>query len=81
MASLIICVKPSVAKDIAQALNVNKKLKGYYENNKYIVTWAMGHLVTLAAPERYNQKFKHWDMNDLPIIPPKNLKYVVAFRN
>lgn len=75
MASLVICEKPSVAKDIAKALNVGKKLNGYYEGNKYIVTWAMGHLVTLAAPERYDQKFKHWDMKDLPIIPTKNLKY------
>ncbi len=75
MASLVICEKPSVAKDIAKALGVNKKLNGYYENNKYIITWAMGHLVTLAAPERYDSSFKHWDMSVLPIIPPKNLKY------
>ncbi len=75
MASLVICEKPSVAKDIANALGVRGQRNGYYENNKYIITWAMGHLVTLAAPERYNIKFKSWDMGDLPIIPDKRLKF------
>ncbi len=75
MKKLILCEKPSVAKDIANALNVSKKLNGYFENNKYIVTWAMGHLVTLAPPEAYNKIYKQWVLDDLPIFPTKQLKY------
>lgn len=50
MKSLILAEKPSVARDIANALNVHQKRNGYFENNQYIVTWALGHLVTNATP-------------------------------
>lgn len=66
---LVLAEKPSVGKDIGKVLNCNKAGNGYLEGNKYIVTWALGHLVTLADPEQYNQKYKTWEMEDLPIIP------------
>ncbi|WP_436862382.1 DNA topoisomerase III [Staphylococcus caeli] len=76
MKSLIIAEKPSVGRDIANALNINEKRNGYFENNKYIVTWALGHLVTNATPEQYDGRFKEWKLSDLPIIPDK-MKTVV----
>ncbi len=76
MTSLIICEKPSVAKDIAKALNVRNKKTGFYENSQYIITWAMGHLVTLASPKKYHLKYEQWNLDDLPIIPLP-LKYEI----
>lgn len=73
---LVLAEKPSVGRDIARVLNCNKDKNGYIEGNKYIVTWALGHLVTLADPESYGEKYKSWKMEDLPIIPQK-LKTVV----
>ncbi|WP_455540134.1 DNA topoisomerase III [Terrisporobacter sp.] len=73
---LVLAEKPSVGRDIARVLNCNKDKNGYIEGNKYIVTWALGHLVTLADPESYGEKYKSWKMEDLPILPPK-LKTVV----
>ena len=73
---LVLAEKPSVGRDIARVLNCNKDKNGYIEGNKYIVTWALGHLVTLADPEAYGEKYKSWNMEDLPILPPK-LKTVV----
>ncbi|MBQ0138076.1 MAG: DNA topoisomerase III [Kurthia sp.] len=67
--SLVIAEKPSVARDIARVLKCTKKGNGFLEGDKYIVTWALGHLVTHADPEQYNQSFKEWKMEDLPIIP------------
>ena len=59
--------KPSVAADIARVLNVNIKKNGYYIGNGYIVTWALGHLVTLAEPEAYGDQYK--DRNDISFTP------------
>lgn len=73
---LVLAEKPSVGRDIARVLNCNKDKNGYIEGSKYIVTWALGHLVTLADPESYGEKYKSWKMEDLPILPPK-LKTVV----
>ena len=73
---LVLAEKPSVGRDIARVLNCNKDKNGYIEGSKYIVTWALGHLVTLADPESYGEKYKSWQMEDLPILPPK-LKTVV----
>ncbi len=67
--SLILAEKPSVGKDIARVLGCRTKNSGTYENEQYIVTWALGHLVTLADPEAYNDKYKSWHIEDLPIIP------------
>jgi DNA topoisomerase-3 len=60
MKSLVLAEKPSVARDIARVLNCNTKNKGYLEGPGYVVTWALGHLVTLAEPEDYDQKYKQW---------------------
>lgn len=73
MKSLIIAEKPSVARDIARVLKCNKKGEGYLYNENYIISWAIGHLVTLCEPEEYDEKLKKWDMTHLPIIP-QNIK-------
>lgn len=73
---LVLAEKPSVGRDIARVLNCNKKGNGCLEGDKYIVTWALGHLVTLADPEAYDEKYKSWRIEDLPMIPP-HLKLVV----
>lgn len=69
MKSLIIAEKPSVARDIARVLQCSRKTPGYIEGNQYIVTWGLGHLVTLADPEDYDKKYKEWNMEHLPMIP------------
>jgi DNA topoisomerase III len=74
--TLILAEKPSVARDIAKVLNCHQKGNGFIEGKKYIVTWALGHLVTLADPEGYDPKYKTWNMEDLPMIPEK-LKLIV----
>lgn len=66
---LVLAEKPSVGRDIARVLKCNKKGNGFLEGNEYIVTWALGHLVTLADPEEYNKKYKTWNMEDLPMLP------------
>lgn len=66
---LVLAEKPSVARDIASVLNCSKKGNGYLEGSQYIVTWALGHLVTLADPEAYDHKYKSWKLEDLPILP------------
>ncbi len=68
---LVLAEKPSVGRDIARVLNCNKKGNGFLEGDKYIVTWALGHLVTLADPEEYNKRYKTWNMEDLPMLPEK----------
>ncbi|MBP2241887.1 DNA topoisomerase-3 [Cytobacillus eiseniae] len=69
--SIVIAEKPSVARDIARVLNCNKKGNGCIEGDKYIVTWALGHLVTLADPESYDVKYKQWNLEDLPMLPER----------
>src|SRR5699024_8388578 len=76
MKALILAEKPSVGRDIAKAMGVNDQKKGYFENKQYIVTWALGHLVTNATPEEYDKKFKEWKLSELPIIPDY-MKHVV----
>ena len=71
MKSLVIAEKPSVARDIARVLKCQKKLPGAMEGGQYVVTWALGHLVTLADPEGYDVKYKEWKMESLPMIPEK----------
>lgn len=68
---VVLAEKPSVGRDIGKVLNCNKKGNGYLEGNKYIITWALGHLVTLAAPEKYNKSYKTWNMEDLPMLPDR----------
>ena len=73
---LVLAEKPSVGRELARVLRCNKKGNGYLEGDKYIVTWALGHLVTLADPEVYDDKYKQWKMETLPMLP-KRLKLVV----
>ena len=74
--TLVLAEKPSVGRDIARVLKCAKKGNGYLEGDKYIVTWALGHLVTLANPEQYDDKYKEWRLEDLPMLPSP-LKLVV----
>jgi DNA topoisomerase-3 len=75
MKSLVLAEKPSVAKEIARVLGCSSKHKSYMEGPSYVVTWALGHLVTLAEPEDYDPKYKTWNLEDLPLLPNKmNLK-------
>jgi len=69
--SLVLAEKPSVARDIARVLKCDKKGNGYLEGAQYIVTWALGHLVTLADPESYDVKYKTWNLEDLPMLPER----------
>ena len=69
--SIVLAEKPSVARDIARVLKCNKKGNGFLEGEKYIVTWALGHLVTLADPEVYDDKYKTWKLEDLPMLPDR----------
>ncbi len=69
MKSLVIAEKPSVARDIARVLKCGKNGNGAIEGDRYIVTWGLGHLVTLADPEDYDKKYKEWKMEDLPMLP------------
>ena len=71
MKSLVLAEKPSVARDIARVLGCHKNISGAIEGNDYVVTWALGHLVTLADPEEYDKQYKNWDMSYLPMIPEK----------
>ena len=71
MKSVVLAEKPSVARDIARVLNCGKKINGALEGNQYVVTWALGHLVTLADPEEYDKKYKEWKIEDLPLMPKK----------
>lgn len=71
MKSLVLAEKPSVARDIARVLDCHKNLPGAIEGSRHIVTWALGHLVTLADPEEYDQQYKEWKLASLPMIPAK----------
>jgi DNA topoisomerase III len=69
---MILCIaeKPSVAKDIAEILGAKSRKEGYWEGNGYWVSWTFGHLCTLKEPHDYNERWKYWKLEDLPIIPP-----------
>ncbi|MBU8770735.1 DNA topoisomerase III [Cytobacillus oceanisediminis] len=69
MKSLVLAEKPSVAREIARVLGCRQSHKSYMEGDKYIVTWALGHLIELKMPEHYDSKYKNWNLEDLPIIP------------
>ena len=74
---LVIAEKPSVAISIAKVIGANKKKDGYYEGNGYMVSWCVGHLIQMANPNAYDEKYAKWNMADLPIIP-SDYKYEVA---
>ncbi|WP_068614382.1 DNA topoisomerase III [Paenibacillus tuaregi] len=71
MKILVLAEKPSVAREIARVMGSREKHKSHFEGPKYIVTWALGHLVGLAEPEDYDHKFQTWNLEDLPILPGK----------
>lgn len=70
---LVIAEKPSVAKSIATVIGATEKKDGYFEGNNYLVSWCVGHLVELAMPVAYGEQYKHWNAEDLPLIPEKFL--------
>ena len=74
--SLVLAEKPSVGREIARVLGCRKGAEGYLEGDRYVVTWALGHLVTLADPDVYEKKWEKWEMEDLPMLP-QNMKLVV----
>ena len=76
MKQLVLAEKPSVARDIARVMGATRKADGFIEGNQYVVTWALGHLVTLADPDAYDEKYKQWRLEDLPMLPTK-MKLVV----
>lgn len=71
MKSLVIAEKPSVARDIARVLQCGRQLNGAMEGKDYVVTWGLGHLVTLADPEDYDKKYKEWSLETLPMMPER----------
>ncbi|MEK3771626.1 DNA topoisomerase 3 [Paenibacillus odorifer] len=81
MKTLVLAEKPSVAREIARVMGCNNKQKSYIEGPKYVVTWALGHLVGLAEPEDYNKKFATWALEDLPILPEKTKLKVLRETN
>ena len=74
--TLVIAEKPSVGRDIAKVLKCNLNKGAYIEGDKYVITWALGHLVGLMDPEGYGEKYKTWSMDTLPMLP-KYMKLTV----
>ena len=75
--NLLITEKPSVAMEFAKVLNINTSRKnGYLESNDWIITWCVGHLVTMSYPEKYDEKLKMWRLDTLPFMP-KEYRYEV----
>lgn len=75
--SLYIAEKPSVAQEFAKALKINGQRKdGYLESEDSVVTWCVGHLVTMSYPEKYDIKYKRWSLDTLPFLP-REFKYEV----
>ncbi len=74
--TLVLAEKPSVGRDLARVLQCHKNNNGFIEGEKYIVTWALGHLVTHADPEAYDDRYKSWRIEDLPMLP-EQLKLTV----
>lgn len=77
---LIITEKPSVARDFARVLNVSGKQNGYIENDQYVISWCVGHLVEMLYPEAYDEKYGKWKLEDLPFLP-QVYKYGVIQRS
>ena len=77
MKKLIITEKPSVAQDFARVLRVSGKHDGYIENDNYVITWCVGHLVNMSYPEKYDEKLKRWSLDTLPFLPD-TIRYEIA---
>ena len=75
--ALYIAEKPSVAQEFAKALKINgQRRDGYLESQDSVVTWCVGHLVTMSYPEKYDIKYKRWSLDTLPFLP-REFKYEV----
>ena len=79
--TLVVAEKPSAGKDIARILGCTESHKDYMENNEYIVTWAVGHLVTRKAPEDVDIRYKSWKLEDLPVPTDNGLKVIESARH
>lgn len=66
---LLVCEKPSVAQTVAKVIGAGKRCDGYLEGGGYLVSWCVGHLVELARPENYGERYARWRKEDLPILP------------
>ena len=75
---VITAEKPSVAAEYAKAVGAKNKEEGYWEGNGHIVTWCIGHLVTLSYPEEYDPALKKWTLEALPFLPEKYLYEVIG---
>ncbi len=80
MKTIVLAEKPSVGRELARVLKCDKKTKSFCEGDNYIVTWAMGHLVELAEPGEYDEKFKKWDLQTLPMLPEK-MKHKISYKD
>ena len=79
MKKLLITEKPSVAMEFAKVLNLgNNRKNGYIESGDWIITWCVGHLVTMSYPEKYDEKLKFWRLDTLPFIPDE-FKYEIVY--
>lgn len=78
---LVVAEKPSVARDYARVLGCDQKRQGYLEGKQYCITWAIGHLISLAEPEVYDNKYKIWKFEDLPIVPERFKTKIVRKTN
>lgn len=75
---VVVTEKPSVARQFASALHVSGSHEGYIENDEWIITWCVGHLITLSYPEKYDESLKKWSLSSLPFLPPKYKYEVLA---
>lgn len=75
--TLVLAEKPSVGKELARVLGASRGGEGFLEGPQYVVTWALGHLVTLADPEEYDKKYKTWELESLPMLPEKRKLVVI----
>ena len=78
MKKLVLAEKPSVGRELARVLHCPRRENGYMEGNEYIVTWALGHLVELAQPASYSDRYRRWSQKDLPMLPPVLKQEVIA---
>jgi DNA topoisomerase-3 len=78
MKSIVLAEKPSVGRELALVLDCRKKAKGYSEGDAYIVTWAMGHLVELADPQSYDEKYRTWSLHYLPMLPERMKHRIIS---
>ena len=82
MKALFITEKPSVAREFAAALNINAKNRdGYMEGDKAVITWCVGHLVTMSYPDQYDPALKKWDLETIPFIPDNILIFLIGKLN